>query len=166
MVKLIGLVGRSRVGKDTVASFFSDEFRAVKLSRPVKDAVKAIYGWSEDHVETDLKEITDPNWGISPRFAMIHMTHSIRCFMTGDFFTQRFFRNWDGSPIIVTDVRFDHDVEEIHKRGGITIKITRKGTPQHDIEFGIDSIQATYEIENDGTLDDLRLKVAAIRAGL
>jgi hypothetical protein len=166
MVKLIGLVGRARVGKDTVASFFSDEYKPVKLARPVKDACKALYDWTEDHVETDIKEVDDPRWGVSPRLAMIHLTQSIRTFMSADFFTQRFFRSWDGSPVIITDVRFPQDVNEIHSRGGITIKITRDSVHKHDIEFGIDSLSTTYEIENNGTLDALRVKVAAVRAGL
>jgi hypothetical protein len=94
------------------------------------------------------------------------MTHAIRSFMTADFFTQRFFNAWDGAPIIITDVRFAHDIDEIHKRGGVTIKIKRNSVPQHDFEFGIDCLATTFEIENNGSLDDLRLEVAAIRAGL
>ena len=166
MAKIIGLVGRARVGKDTVASMFSETHKAVKFARPVKEACKAIYDWTDEHVETDAKEVMDPRWGVTPRVAMVHMTHAIRSFMTADFFTQRFFNAWDGTPIIITDVRFAHDIEEIHKRGGITIKIRRSSVPQHEFEFGIDCLSTTFEIDNNGSLDDLRLKVAAIRAGL
>lgn len=159
---LIGLVGRSRVGKDTVASFFSDTHTVRRLAKPVKDACKAIYGWDDATLETDAKEAVDPKYGFTPRVAMMHMTQTIRTFtFDSEFFTKRLFDDWDGSPIVIPDVRFEHDVREIHRRGGVTIKIRRPGCPQHTLEDPIDFVKTTFEIVNDGTVDDLWAKVAA-----
>jgi hypothetical protein len=163
-MKLIGLVGRSRVGKDTVAAeVFGRTHELRRLAQPVKDACKALYGWSDAHVESGLKEETDPRWGVTPRLAMVHMTNSMRSFMGADFFTRRFF---DGLPegamapcVVIPDVRYQEDIREIHKRGGVTIKITRPGMPQHVFESGVDDLETTFEVVNDGTVEELRRKI-------
>lgn len=157
---LIGLVGRSRVGKDTVASFFSDTHEVLRLAKPIKDACKAIYGWDDSVLETDLKEVHDARMGTTPRLAMIHMTQAIRTFTDPEFFTRRLFDAWDGTtPIVIPDVRYDHDVREIHKRGGVTIKVTRPGCPRHVAEDTVDDLWTTFEVQNDGTVEELRAKV-------
>ena len=159
MVQIIGLVGRSRVGKDTVASFFADTHQARKLAQPVKDACKALYGWTDNEVEGPAKELVDPRWGITPRDAMVHITHEIRDFNDSSFFTRRLFDDWKGEPIIITDVRYERDIEEIHKRGGVTIKILRGGVTWHTFEVHIDHLHTTYVVENNGTLDQLRSQI-------
>jgi len=156
---IIGLVGRSRVGKDTVASFFEGTHKVRRLAQPVKDACKVLYGWSDVEVESAAKEETDQRWGITPRFAMVHLTQVMRQCMGGNFFTKSFFDSWDGSPIVIPDVRFVDDIQEIHRRGGVTIKITRQGVPDHSFEYTIDSASTMYEVANDGTIEDLRVKI-------
>ena len=160
---IIGLVGRSRVGKDTVADMLRERGYEVKrLAAPVKEACKSIYDWNDDMVESNLKECTDEKWNITPRMAMIHMTQSVRQFMGLDFFTRRFFDSWNGQPIVIPDVRFEHDVEEIHRRGGLTVKITRQGAPLHSFEHSIDSIQTKFTVENNDTIESLRNKISEI----
>jgi hypothetical protein len=156
---IIGLVGRSRVGKDTVASFFEGTHQVRRLAQPVKDACKVLYGWSDVEVESAAKEEVDQRWGITPRFAMVHLTQAMRQSMGGNFFTKSFFDSWDGSPIVIPDVRFVDDIKEIHTRGGVTIKITRQGVPDHLFEYTIDSASTMYEVANDGTIDELRVKI-------
>lgn len=156
---IIGLVGRSRVGKDTVAGFFTGTHKVRRLAQPVKDACKVLYGWSDVEVESAAKEQVDPRWGVTPRFAMVHLTQAMRQCMGSNFFTKSFFDSWDGSPIVIPDVRFVEDIQEIHKRGGVTIKITRKGVPDHLFECPIDSAQTMFEVENNGTIEELRTKI-------
>lgn len=153
--KIIGLAGRARTGKDTVANLFANTHRVVRFAQPVKDAVKVLYGWNDDDVETALKDQVDPKWGFSPRSAMIHMAQTTRLFAANDFFVKRLFENWDGAPIVIADVRYKHEVDAIHERGGITIKITRQGITRHEIEFTVDELETTYQVTNDGTLDGL-----------
>jgi hypothetical protein len=156
---IIGLVGRSRVGKDTVASFFDGTHQVRRLAQPVKDACKILYGWSDVEVESAAKEERDPKWDLTPRMAMVHLTQAMRQCNGSNFFTKRFFETWDGGPVVIPDVRFHDDVKEIHRRGGITIKITREGAPDHAFEFGIDSLCTTYQVENNGTIEELRAKI-------
>lgn len=158
---IIGLVGRSRVGKDTAAAFLAAEqgYIIKRLAQPVKDACKVLYGWSDVEVESGAKEMVDKTWNVTPRFAMIHLTQTMRECMGSDFFTRRFFDSWDGESVVIPDVRFDVDVQEIHKRGGMTIKIVREGGPDHVFEFTIDSLQTHHVIHNNGTIDDLKRSV-------
>jgi dephospho-CoA kinase len=157
--KIIGLAGRARSGKDTVATLFGRTHRTVRFAQPIKEAVKALYGWSDIAVETEIKDFVDPHWGVSPRSAMQHVAQTTRLFVANDFFVRRLFDSWEGDAIVIPDVRYKHEVDAIHARGGITIKITREGIKKHDIEFTVDELETTYQILNNGTLDDLRRQV-------
>jgi hypothetical protein len=160
---IIGLVGRSRVGKDTVAEMLSQQgYQVKRLAAPVKEACKCIYGWDDNMVESELKESRDVKWDVTPRMAMVHMTQSVRQFMGSDFFTRRFFDSWNGNPTVIPDVRYEHDVNEIHRRGGLTIKITRNDAPQHDFEVGVDSLYTKFTVDNNDSIDSLRNKISEI----
>ena len=160
--KIIGLAGRARSGKDTVATLFTKTHRVVRFAQPIKEAVKALYGWSGIAMETDIKDVIDPNWGVSPRSAMVHVAQTTRMFIANDFFVKRLFDSWEGDAIVIPDVRYKHEVDAIHARGGITIKITRDGVHKHDIEFTVDELETTYEITNNGTLDSLRRQIDSL----
>ena len=71
----------------------------------------------------------------------------------------------DGSPTVIPDVRYAADVNEIHSRGGITIKIKRDGGPQHEFENEIDDIKTTYVIQNSGSVSDLISAVKDLQSG-
>jgi hypothetical protein len=159
---LIGLVGRSRAGKDTIAAMLAQthNLEIRRLAQPVKDACKALYGWSDTEVESSLKEARDARWDVTPRMAMVHLTAAMRTFMGAGFFTQRFFDEVkEDDRIVIPDVRFFEDVREIHRRGGVTILVTRKGTPEHEFEHGIEYLPTTHVVTNDGTIEELRAAV-------
>ena len=160
--KIIGLAGRARSGKDTVATLFTKTHRVVRFAQPIKEAVKALYGWSDVAMETDIKDAVDPHWGVSPRSAMVHMAQTTRLFVANDFFVKRLFDSWEGDPIVIPDVRYKHEVDAIHARGGITIKITREGIHKHDIEFTVDELETTYQVTNNGSLDGLRRQIDSL----
>lgn len=64
--------------------------------------------------------------------------------------------NW-----IITDVRYENEVEAIRERGGMIVRINRASikADQHISETGLDHISFDYTIENDGNLDELLAKV-------
>jgi hypothetical protein len=163
---IIGLLGRSRGGKDTFARVFCQETRdsyvVRRLAAPVKEAAAALYGFTHAQLEGPSKELTDPCWDIRPRDAMIRITHDTMDFMGRDFFTRRFWSSYDGARIIIPDVRYEHDLAWIRERGGIIVKITR---PQyalaHEAEAHIDGLIGDTEIINNGTLADFEEKIRA-----
>jgi len=160
---IIGVAGRARSGKDTVAALFTKTHRVVRFAQPIKEAGKALYGWSDISLEEDIKDVVDSKWGLSPRSAMTHLAQSTRLFVANDFFVKRLFDSWEGEPIVIPDVRYKHEVDAIHARGGITVKITREGVHKHDIEFTVDELVTTYQITNNGSLDSLRRQIDGLR---
>lgn len=68
--------------------------------------------------------------------------------------------NW-----IITDTRFPNELEAVKKHDGITIKITRPNCVTADLhpsETALDDVKFDYEIINDGTIQDLVLKVKEV----
>lgn len=70
----------------------------------------------------------------------------------------------DVSNWIITDMRFENELEAIVKKGGITIRVVRPGTVvgNHPSEVALDGFIMHYEIINDGTIEDLIEKVREI----
>lgn len=69
---IIGLVGRSRSGKDTVAAILqslypSANYTIARLSAPIKEAAKALFVFHDGQIEGAEKESIDPRWNITPR---------------------------------------------------------------------------------------------------
>lgn len=168
---IIGLLGRSRVGKDTIADIILKTYPTyirVRLAAPVKSAVKALYGWDDTYVESNLKEEIDPKFGISPREAMVHVTNSIKTFAGDDFFWRRFEDQYNqgifGKNIVIPDVRYRHDAEKISKMGGIVLKIERNGggIPLHEFENHVDRLPYDILIKNDSTKRALEEKIKEI----
>ena len=162
---MIGLVGRAQTGKDTAAFLFSNTHHPCKLSKPVKDDLKLLYGW-DDYVIEERKDIVDPKYGFTPRDAMIRHTQMLQRFFGNYFFIDKLLSTNKG-PIIITDVRYQHDIDEIHNRNGVTIKLVREGAlVKHEHEDYIDDLVTTFEVRNDGTVLELfnqlaKLKLAA-----
>ena len=67
--------------------------------------------------------------------------------------------NW-----IITDMRFPNEMEAVVERKGITIRVVRPGVlvGTHASEIALDDAKFDYEIENNGTIEDLVEKVKEI----
>jgi len=157
---IVGVLGRSRVGKDTFAKVVCENphYRVKRLAAPLKQAVTALYGFTPEQLEGAEKEDVDMRWNIRPRDAMIQLTQDTMAFMGRDFFTRRF---WDVQDhdhdhgIIIPDVRYEHDLGWIRMRGGIIVKIVRnhESQPLHEAENHIDAINdVDMTFENNGSL--------------
>lgn len=165
---IIGLLGKSRVGKDTFANIICDSgnFKVERLAASLKVAAIALYGFTHDQLEGNDKEVVDSRLGIRPRDAMIQLTKDTMAFMGTDFFTKRFWERLDTEVlngrkegIIIPDVRYEHDLTWIRERGGIIVKIVRDG-PMHDAENHIECIGGEdYLFNNTGSLSDFQLRV-------
>lgn len=66
-----------------------------------------------------------------------------------------------GTPVVVTDVRFPNEADEVRERGGVIVRIVRPGqvsNDSHASETALDDYVEDVLIVNDGTLDDLAAK--------
>lgn len=158
--KIIGIVGRSRVGKDTVAEMIIQKYPQYvikRLSTPLKLAIKDLYGFTTEQVETDLKEVTVEQWEKTPRECIVSLTDYMMDYMGVDFFTKRFYNEYMGEYIIIPDVRYEHDIHEIHKRKGIVIKVENPNRyVTHVFENRIDNMKCDCTIINDKGLEELQ----------
>ena len=165
---LIGLLGRSRVGKDTVAlglkTYFNDA-QIIRLSTPLKEAVCALYAFTPEQVEGPDKEVVDMRYGFTPRIAIQSLCKYMMDLNGETFFTKQCYQKIDSSQrtFIIPDVRYSHDIDEIHKRNGIVIKVTRPSNcPVHQWEDKISELVGDYEIVNDGSIEDLHKKCSLL----
>ena len=65
---------------------------------------------------------------------------------------------WDCPNWIITDTRFPNEAQAIKDAGGIIIRVTRPGigpVNDHPSETGLNQWNFDYEIQNDGTLENL-----------
>ena len=171
---IIGLLGRSRVGKDTTASILvsilgSDNIAITRLSQPLKDAVQILYGFTHEQVEDAAKEIIDVRYNMTPRTCIQRLCDHMMKTHSVDFFSKQLFGRYDTGSfrqqhIIIPDVRYEHDIHEIRRRGGIVIKVERSGMdiPRHPWEDSIDALQGDVRIVNDKDIEWVREQVSQI----
>lgn len=162
---IIGLLGRSRSGKDTVASIIqqlypSQNYKIVRLSTPIKEAAKSLFAFNDEQIEGSLKEVVDTRWGITPRQVFQTITSDTMKYMGTQFFTKLLYEKYDngflGKNIIIPDIRYEHDIYEIQRRGGIVIKVTRKNLAVlYECEDHLDNINNLPTITNNSTREEL-----------
>jgi len=153
---LIGISGRKRAGKDTLASFLVNDHGFKRLA--FADALKAIvaelnpiieafnteaYGEAREwrlgeelrHCKTD----TDPTgWEHAkamPEVRRLLQAHgvAVRNHIGDNVWVDALMRkaSWllaEGQPLVVTDVRFPNEADAIHNKGGIVVRVNRPGT--------------------------------------
>jgi hypothetical protein len=167
---LIGVAGKKRAGKDTAAKFLVQDhgFKAMAFAHPLKDAAKIIFGWGDEHVYGELKEVDDPFWGFSPRWALQHMgTEAMRKNIDDQIWVKATMRKAlpmieKGENVVITDVRFPNEAQAILDAGGQLWRVERPGleTSDHASETSLDDWDRWDQvIDNDGTISDLYSRV-------
>jgi len=64
------------------------------------------------------------------------------------------------SPVAVVNVRYQNEADMIRDLGGVIVRVTRPGVgPVNGHSSDNQEIRADYEIENDGSIEDLHAKV-------
>jgi len=153
---IIGILGRSRSGKDTAAQYiqrYAPHYDICRIAEPIKESLKILYGWTDKHTEGFLKEVRDPVINKSPREAMIETGEKVRRESGADFFINMLLRKHTGN-VIIPDVRFQNEVDRIREAGGIIIKIERPGCSFLPNENFIDTIKSDLSIFNGRSLED------------
>ena len=177
MGKLIGLLGRKRVGKDTVADYLINNYNFTKhaFAHPIKEILKIMFDFTESQLNND-KEKIDDRWGISPRIAMQQFgtdfvrdnickyIPNIKNNLNDETLWIKLFRIWyeknKEKDIIISDVRFLDEIEVIKSLGGKIIKINRDTNQidNHKSECNIENYDKKlidYQIDNNSTLNNL-----------
>jgi hypothetical protein len=157
---IIGLVGRARSGKDTVALMMTS-FQIRRIAQPVKDSLKSLYGWDNRHIEGPYKEVIDPYVNKSPRQAMIDTAERVKRESGQDFFIKMLLDTWDGKDLVIPDVRFQNEIDAIRRYGGVLVKVVREGCSAFVSEDHIDDLVTDYTVHNT-SLPSLPSQVADV----
>jgi hypothetical protein len=174
---LVGIMGKKGCGKDTVGYYLQNKHNFVKtaFATPLKDACKILFMLNDEQVNGDLKETPDESWyKITPRKIMQFVgTELLRDKLNelipelgNNFHTYRFklwYLQHQTSNVVITDVRFQNEVDMIHSLGGYVIKLNRiyplnntDNTDNHISEKELENIN-NYDdfIDNSSSLDNL-----------
>ena len=168
---IIGFLGKKGSGKDTIAKMLidNDDYIKYAFADPLKNSLKELFGFDDEQLDGDKKEAIDNNWNVTPREVMQFFGTEIMQYKIQElipdckrnFFVKRFenfIKKSTNKNIIVTDVRFQHEVDSILKNSGIVIKINRINNNnnfiEHQSEKDIENIiNFSYEINNNDTQD-------------
>lgn len=169
--KLIGLVGRARVGKDTAAHHLADNHGLIPyaFAEPVKTMLEPVFG---DLFYTGDREQPIDWLGKSPRQMMQTLgTDWGRDMIHPDLWVLIADQQWKNYPggagMVATDVRFRNEAEWVLREGGTLIHIVRPDAElvnAHASEQVPLSDLCTFTIENTGTIEDLYTQVDGVMA--
>ena len=149
---IIGITGKKGSGKDAVAEILSKRYglKHLAFADPIREVGK-ILGFTEHEMLAD-KEAFNEIWRVSWRmFAQQFGT---------DFMRERMFRlGWiklmeakieKYKNVVVSDVRFDNEAEEIKEKGGKILRILSfdESDDRHASERGINDKYVDIEIVN------------------
>lgn len=194
---IISISGRIGSGKDTVAAMIkqaspSYNWEVKKFAGLVKHIASLLTGAPAEKFESQdfKKQWMGDEWGMSYREflqrmateAMRDVVHEdiwvnalMKDYVSNDEFTEYFDGvDWIEKPIslthpnwIITDTRFENELDAIENKLGILVKVVRPGEASgeslHSSETALDYVDYwDYVIENSGDIDELRYKVICL----
>lgn len=190
---IIGIMGAVGSGKDTCGDYFvrAHGFRKVSFAKRVKDVAHAAFGWDRELLEGATaesrawRERVDPAWGFSPRHALQKIgTEMFRMHLDADIWVKAVRNEIMANPeqnFVITDVRFENEVDTIKALGGRIVYVERGRQPAwtadaragrtYDESYGIHVTdwnsyaltgRADVSIFNNGSLEDLHARLECL----
>lgn len=175
IMKVIGICGSRRVGKDTIADIITNSnfnYEKVHIASKLKSICKQLFDFTDEQLNSDEKDIIDKRYNISPRkilqfFGTELMQFEIQKVLDcgRDFWIDDFVRsiNNRGRNVVVSDIRFFHEYKKLKETFAddfIIIKVNGKqNDDKHIAENEWREIPHDFEINNDSTIDKLRIDV-------
>jgi dephospho-CoA kinase len=192
---IIGICGFQSAGKDTIANLLINEYGFKKLSfaSALKDIISIMFGWPRDKLEgltkedREWRESIDTWWAdklqmpqLTPRYVLQYIaTDLFRNHFHPEIWitiVEKQLNQFDN--IVITDCRFENEINLLIKYGAKIIKVYRN-LPEwfsryklgHNVEEAknlhaseIEWIRChgDYEITNNGTTDELYEKIKYI----
>ena len=175
-IKIIGLIGKARSGKDTIADYITKHsitYKKRAFADALKEKAMKDFNLTYNQVYGDVeKEIIIDEWGKSPRQILQVMGtdwyRSINPNYWVDIWEKDIFGGHWGNKIVVPDVRFPNEIEAILRNKGKIIRVVRPNQTQiensnHISETALDNFTApNFEIVNDGTKEALYTNIDTI----
>ena len=195
---IIGITGLISSGKDTAADYLIrfHGFKKLSYAGPLKDCVSAIFGWDREMLEgttqssREWREEVDEWW--AKRLNMPHLTPRWVLQYWGTEVGRRSFHNdiWVSAvenqlrkiqdDVVITDCRFENEVDAIKNAGGTTLRVCRGDDPKwiehamdynrtknpqaianlvdcgvHASEYSSVGLEYDFIVDNNNTIDEL-----------
>ena len=179
---IIALCGKRRVGKDVVAAHLVSAYgmQHMKIAHKLKEACSIMFGFSKEQLENDEKDAIDTRWGVTPRQVMQFvgtelMQHKIQELIPDVgrlLWVKSLCAELDKKSVVISDVRFVHEVQELKRHGAYIIKIhsdrmqCQETVDHHISETESELVQADFVVKNNGTIDDLHCEIDRIMASI
>lgn len=163
--QIVGLCGYAQSGKDSAAAaLVSRGWERRAFADPIKAIALAMNPMIGD---SRLADVVDHfGWEGAKRSLEVRQllqrlgTEGGRQNIADDVWTRALFDRPHGPLLVIPDVRFEDEVEAIHRRGGIVVRIDRPGVGPANDHPSERVPPCDYVIVNDGTLDDLEAAMA------
>lgn len=151
---IVGVAGKKRHGKDTIANHLSSQYGFVKIAfaDPLKQIIgkQLLYLTDEQMEEGPKKEEVDPRWGKTPRrLLQVIGTDMFRKVLDDQFWVRRCMYRvaeiWAKDPaarIAISDIRFPNELAAV-KKVGYALKVERTDVPTedtHDSEMALNLV--------------------------
>ena len=162
-MKIVGLAGKARAGKTTVAMRLVDQhgYGDYAFAEPIKRGLREMFGLSDEQLYMAEKDSVVPWLGVTPRYLAQTLGTEwgrdtvandlwIRC---AERWLQAVPRYWPG--IVFSDVRFEDEAAFVRRHGGLMVHVRREAAQAvegHKSEFGIDVLDGDLVLHNDGDL--------------
>lgn len=181
-VRVIGLSGYARSGKDTAADHLVEKYGYTKVSfaAPMKEALYRL--------NPDVRDISNLVWSVKQVVDMAgwegakDLTPDVRGLLQRfgtevgrEMFGEDFWVNLamsqipDGSKVVVSDVRYPNEANAIKKLGGKVIRIERDGVEpanSHPSETALDGYNFDIRIPNNKDINALHFLIEMLINGL
>lgn len=171
-MRIIGMAGPARSGKDTAADHLVNQWGFTKLgfATPLKNMIAVMLNQSVDWIlDAAHKEQNIPEIGYSPRHLMQTLgTDWARNILDDQFWIRLANRQLNElyrqgfAGVVITDCRFENEAKMIRDRGGLICHISRSSTPQvreHASEIGIEFQSNDWKLANSNSIPILHKQV-------
>ena len=177
---IVAICGQKGTGKSTAAEYVSKAFgfETYALAQPLKDALKAMFGYDDSRLNGEAKEYMDSDYGITPRemlqtlgtewgqYALQQKNETFRYITGRGIWVKRFqYMVWDPKKDwVISDVRFQHELDELGRLDKtISIRLFRGLDHIADLHESEDmTLKTDYAIFNDSDYSVLYQKIREI----
>ncbi len=167
MRTIVAFTGPKGCGKSTAAKILIERynFKRHYFAKPLKEMIKCL-GLTEEHVNGSLKEVPCKELdGKTPRWAMQSLgTEWARKLISPNLWVNA----WKNTlpeefDVVCDDLRFPNELKVLSELGGVVIEVVRPGFERDQShESEAHSLPYNYQIENDGSLEDLAEKIKMV----
>ena len=160
-MRLVGIAGLARAGKDTLASYLLDNLSSDWTRSSFADPIKKMLEVIGVDCSDEAKAVIDDRFCYTPRHMMQTLgTEWGRHMIDGDIWVKAFARLNAGRCVIVPDVRFENEAELVREHGVLIHLVGRGGIEgNHVSENAIEFKPGDIVIDNSRDLAWLHAQV-------